>query len=124
MEFTATPVDKHVGNRVRMTREFRGLNSARVAAVLEISVNQLEEHESGALRFAARDLLRLSRLLCVPSSFFFQDRNKIIADAERYLANSPNVISFRYHQNRKGAAEAQTHQTYLPTERYFVPPEL
>ena len=85
MATTATPVDKHVGHRVRMTRLFRKMSAAQIAAFLEIPAEQLTDHENGALRFAARDLQRLSRLLCVPPGFFFQERNKIIVGAEDYL---------------------------------------
>jgi transcriptional regulator with XRE-family HTH domain len=86
-------LDKRVGNRVRMTREFRNVSSAAAATCLGISPQQLDRYESGVLRFSAHDLLQLSRLLRVRPSFFLEDRNKKISSWENYITSTHNVIS-------------------------------
>jgi len=64
-------VDAHVGMRVRMTREFRGLQPADLAQALGISLDRLDRYERGVERIEARHLSTAATRLGVSASFFF-----------------------------------------------------
>lgn len=65
------PVDVHVGERVRMTREFRGLAGEELARALGVSSAQLDRYERGVERFSSVHLVLAARRLDVKPSFFF-----------------------------------------------------
>lgn len=65
-------VDKHVGLRLRLARELRGLSEEDLADQLGIEVSQLNKFEVGAHRISAGRLFLISRTLQLPSSWFFE----------------------------------------------------
>ncbi len=66
-----SPIDVAVGARLRELRLQHGLDSARIAARLEVSEGRLLRFESGAERIEARILAAISRIFSVPISSFF-----------------------------------------------------
>jgi transcriptional regulator with XRE-family HTH domain len=65
-------VDIHVGARVRMTREFRGVSPHVMASALGVTVPSLDRYEAGLERFAMPQLCTAAQLLSVNPAFFFQ----------------------------------------------------
>ena len=66
-----TPVDQHVGRRIRGKRRALGLSEAAVAKALEIEPRQIEAYERATERVPPELLARLSEFMQVPLSYFF-----------------------------------------------------
>jgi transcriptional regulator with XRE-family HTH domain len=65
------PVDLHVGKRLKQIRTLRRMSQTDVAKRLELSFQQIQKYEIGSNRIAASRLFDLSRILDVPTSYFF-----------------------------------------------------
>lgn len=66
------PVDVHVGKRLKQIRTLRRMSQTDVAKRLELSFQQIQKYEIGSNRIAASRLFELSRILDVPTSYFFE----------------------------------------------------
>ena len=66
------PVDKHVGNRVRMRRLMLGISQQNLGGALGVSFQQVQKYENGANRIGASRLQQISDILEVPAAFFFE----------------------------------------------------
>ena len=67
-----TPIDKHVGSRIRSRRETLRLRVEDLAEALGIALQQLERYEAGSSRIGAENLMQISEILQAPPSFFFE----------------------------------------------------
>jgi transcriptional regulator with XRE-family HTH domain len=65
------PVDRHVGNRVRMRRLMFGMSQGKLADQLGLTFQQVQKYEKGTNRIGSGRLHQLSHILDVPVSFFF-----------------------------------------------------
>ncbi|MBY5934499.1 helix-turn-helix domain-containing protein [Tateyamaria omphalii] len=72
------PVDIHVGKRLKQIRTLRRMSQTDVAKRLNLSFQQIQKYEIGSNRIAASRLFELSRILDVPTSYFFEG----LAEAE------------------------------------------
>ena len=66
------PVDIHVGKRLKQIRTLRRMSQTDVAKRLNLSFQQIQKYEIGSNRIAASRLFELSRILDVPTSYFFE----------------------------------------------------
>jgi|SRR5271165_2750802 len=66
-------IDSVVGCRLRTRRTAMGLSQADLAAEIEIRPAQIDAYEQGEARIAADNLIRLSEVLGVRLSYFFQE---------------------------------------------------
>lgn len=67
------PVDIHVGSRVRLRRTLLGMSQDKLGKALSLTFQQIQKYERGANRIGSSRLYRLSQILDVPVSFFFDD---------------------------------------------------
>lgn len=67
------PVDIHVGSRVRLRRTLLGMSQEKLGGALGLTFQQVQKYERGTNRIGSSRLYRLSRILDVPVSFFFDD---------------------------------------------------
>lgn len=67
------PIDVHVGGRVRLRRLLIGLSQEKLGVALGLTFQQVQKYERGANRIGSSRLFRISQLLDVPVSFFFDD---------------------------------------------------
>ena len=65
-------IDTHIGGRLRQRRFELGLSPAEMARVLGLSTEQYTECENGTRRLGAMLLVRTTRLLELPMSWFFE----------------------------------------------------
>ena len=72
-ESLPSPVDVHVGSRIRLRRTLLGMSQERLGGALSITFQQVQKYERGANRVGASRLFDLSRVLEVPIIFFFED---------------------------------------------------
>lgn len=68
-----TPVDIHLGRRMRIRRTMLGISQEKLSELLGITFQQVQKYESGKNRISASRLYDLSHLLNVPVQFFFDD---------------------------------------------------
>ena len=66
-----SPVDVHVGSRVRLRRSLLGMSQEKLGAALGLTFQQVQKYERGTNRVSASRLWDLGRILDVPVSFFF-----------------------------------------------------
>jgi len=67
-----SPIDKHVGSRVRMRRLMLAMSQEKLAAALGLTFQQVQKYEKGANRIGASRLQQISHILQVPVGFFFE----------------------------------------------------
>jgi transcriptional regulator with XRE-family HTH domain len=67
-----TPIDKHVGRRVRMRRKMLAMSQTQLADALGLTFQQVQKYENGTNRMAASRLQQMSDILQVPAEFFFE----------------------------------------------------
>lgn len=65
------PVDVHVGARVRLRRKILRQSQERLGEQLGVTFQQVQKYERGANRIGASRLWKLSEVLDVPVSFFY-----------------------------------------------------
>lgn len=75
------PIDVQVGSRVRLRRTMLGMSQEKLAEAIGLTFQQIQKYERGANRIGASRLHELSRVLDVPVSFFFDDRDPVRAPA-------------------------------------------
>jgi len=69
---TLSPIDKHIGSRVRMRRIMLTMSQEHLADALGITYQQVQKNEKGTNRIGASRLQQLSQILQVPVAFFFE----------------------------------------------------
>src|SRR5215468_544737 len=67
-----SPIDKHVGSRVRMRRIMLAMSQEKLGAALGLTFQQVQKYEKGTNRIGASRLHQISRILQVPVAFFFE----------------------------------------------------
>lgn len=83
------PIDVHVGARVRLRRTLLGMSQAMLGEALGLTFQQIQKYERGANRIGSSRLYRLSRILDVPVSFFFDELPDAVVAGTRSVATSP-----------------------------------
>jgi transcriptional regulator with XRE-family HTH domain len=76
MKKSGNPIDKHVGNRVRMRRMMLNLSQGKLGAALGLTFQQIQKYEKGTNRIGASRLAHISDVLQVPVAFFFEGAPK------------------------------------------------
>ena len=72
-ESRPSPVDIHVGARIRLRRTLMGMSQERLGDALGLTFQQVQKYERGVNRVGASRLFDLSRILDVPIGFFYDD---------------------------------------------------
>ena len=80
-----SPVDVHVGARVRIRRTLLGLSRASLADAIGLTFQQVQKYERGANRMGSSRLYDIARILDVPIKYFFDDMPTAVA------ASSPTL---------------------------------
>jgi transcriptional regulator with XRE-family HTH domain len=80
-ESRPSPVDIHVGGRIRLRRTLLGMSQERLGDALGLTFQQVQKYERGVNRVGASRLFDLSRILDVPISFFYDNMPESVAGA-------------------------------------------
>jgi transcriptional regulator with XRE-family HTH domain len=78
-ESRQSPIDVHVGTRLRLRRTLMGMSQERLGEALGLTFQQVQKYERGVNRVSASRLFDLSRVLDVPISFFYDDMPEKLA---------------------------------------------
>jgi transcriptional regulator with XRE-family HTH domain len=103
-ESRPSPIDVHVGSRIRLRRTLLGMSQERLGDALGLTFQQVQKYERGANRVGASRLFDLSRVLDVPVSFFFDDLPAPYAAAGA-RSSSQQVGGFAESQDGFGGAD-------------------
>jgi transcriptional regulator with XRE-family HTH domain len=87
-----SPIDVHVGSRIRLRRTLLGLSQERLGEALGLTFQQVQKYERGVNRVGASRLFDLSRVLDVPISFFFDDMPETLSGAHGHTSQQPRRI--------------------------------
>jgi transcriptional regulator with XRE-family HTH domain len=68
-----SPVDIHVGSRVRLRRTLLGMSQEKLGNAVGLTFQQIQKYERGANRIGASRLYDMSRVLDVTVQFFFDE---------------------------------------------------
>ncbi len=68
-----SPVDVHVGTRLRVRRTLLGMTQTKLGDQLGVSFQQMQKYEKGTNRISSSRLYDLARVLDVPIEYFFDD---------------------------------------------------
>lgn len=83
-------IDAHVGKRLRVARKMAKLSQNALGSQVSLTFQQIQKHESGDVRISAGRLMKLSKALGVPFTFFFEGL-EINDDSEN--AGNENVLN-------------------------------
>lgn len=67
------PIDAHVGGRVRLRRTLMGFSQDKLGRALSLTFQQIQKYERGSNRIGSGRLFRISQILDVPVSFFYDE---------------------------------------------------
>jgi len=79
-----SPVDAHVGSRIRLRRKLLGLSQQQLAQRLGLTFQQVQKYERGVNRVSASKLYETALVLEAPVTHFFEG-----LDDQPQAANSP-----------------------------------
>ncbi len=80
------PIDIHVGSRVRLRRTLLGMSQEKLGNALGLTFQQIQKYERGANRIGSSRLYRLSKIMDIPVSFFFEEVPEGILDNQPGLS--------------------------------------
>jgi transcriptional regulator with XRE-family HTH domain len=69
---TRNPIDESVGAQIQHRRRVLGISESLLAEALGLTLSEYQKCENGERRVGAEGLLKLSALLSVSPSFFFE----------------------------------------------------
>ncbi len=81
-----SPVDQHVGRRIRMRRMMIGLSQEKLGAALGLTFQQVQKYEKGSNRIGASRLLQIAGVLGVGVEYFYEGLPQVASEAPRHEA--------------------------------------
>jgi transcriptional regulator with XRE-family HTH domain len=66
-----TPVDRHIGRRIRGKRRALGLTEDELAKALKVGHETIEAYERASVRVPSEHVIKLGDILGVSVSYFF-----------------------------------------------------
>jgi transcriptional regulator with XRE-family HTH domain len=67
-----SPIDKHVGSRLRMRRMMLGMSQEKLGKAFGLTFQQVQKYEKGVNRMGASRLQEAAQILNISVSFFFE----------------------------------------------------
>lgn len=105
-EHRPSPIDVHVGARVRLRRTLLGMSQEKLGEALGLTFQQVQKYERGVNRIGASRLFDLARVLDVPIGFFFDD----MPDGMGGVANTGPRRGFGFAEAQDGFEDDTLHR--------------
>ena len=118
-ESRSSPIDAHVGARIRLRRTLMGMSQERLGEALGLTFQQVQKYERGVNRVGASRLFDLSRVLDVPISFFFDDMPEPLAGLHGGYSASRSSGGFAESQDGFGTDEMLNRRETLELVRAY-----
>ncbi|PHR93819.1 MAG: transcriptional regulator [Robiginitomaculum sp.] len=99
------PVDIHVGTRVRLRRQLLKMSQEKLGDQLGVTFQQVQKYERGTNRVGASRLWRMSQVLDVPVSFFYDGLGEGAPTAE-FAENDQTPIVYDFINSTDGVSLA------------------
>ncbi len=96
-----SPVDAHIGSRIRLRRMIMGMSQAQLGAAVGIAFQQVQKYERGVNRVSASRLYDLALTLGVPVSFFFEEIGLVIANGRNGASEPPPASDLPQEMSRE-----------------------
>jgi transcriptional regulator with XRE-family HTH domain len=93
MTKSSTPIDKHVGARVRMRRMMMKMSQTSLGDALGVTFQQVQKYEKGTNRIGAGRLQQIAGLLQVPIEFFFEGAPAPVQSGRSSREVTPDYVS-------------------------------
>ncbi|BDG70859.1 helix-turn-helix domain-containing protein [Roseomonas fluvialis] len=106
-EHRASPIDVHVGTRVRLRRTLLGMSQEKLGEALGLTFQQIQKYERGVNRIGASRLFDLARVLDVPIGFFFDD---MAPELGGNAANRSRGAAFGFAEGQDGFEDDTLHR--------------
>ncbi len=114
-----SPIDTHVGSRIRLRRTLLGMSQERLGEALGLTFQQVQKYERGVNRVGASRLFDLSRVLDVPIAFFFDDMPEQLAGMHGSAHVTRATGGFAERQDQFGVDEALNRRETLELMRAY-----
>ncbi len=99
------PVDIHVGTRVRLRRQLMKMSQEKLGDQLGVTFQQVQKYERGTNRVGASRLWRISQVLDVPVSFFYDGLGED-APQEEFAEGDQTPIVYEFINSTDGVSLA------------------
>jgi transcriptional regulator with XRE-family HTH domain len=103
----SSPIDVHVGARMRLRRTLMGMSQERLGNALGLTFQQVQKYERGVNRVSASRLYDLAHVLDVPISFFFDDMPEAVYGGTPGGYTARRAAGFAETQDGFGAGHGQ-----------------
>ena len=114
-----SPIDVHVGGRIRLRRTLLGMSQERLGEALGLTFQQVQKYERGVNRVGASRLFDLSRVLDVPIAFFFDDMPEQLAEMHGTSQYTRATGGFAERQDPFGQDDTMNRRETLELVRAF-----
>lgn len=118
-ETRASPIDTHVGTRIRLRRTLLGMSQERLGEALGLTFQQVQKYERGVNRVGASRLFDLSRVLDVPISFFFDDMPEALSGMHGTGHTTRAAGGFSERQDAFGSDDSMNRRETLELVRAY-----
>ena len=119
-ESRPSPVDVHVGGRIRLRRTLMAMSQERLGDALGLTFQQVQKYERGINRVGASRLFDLSRVLDVPISFFYDNMPDALGASANTLSQPTRAVTgFAEQQSAFGGDETQNSRETLELVRAY-----
>ncbi len=118
-ESRPSPIDMHVGARIRLRRTLMGMSQERLGEALGLTFQQVQKYERGVNRVGASRLFDLSRVLDVSISFFFDDMPEPLANIHGTYQTTRAVGGFAEAQDSFGVDDSMNRRETLELVRAY-----
>jgi transcriptional regulator with XRE-family HTH domain len=118
-ESRPSPIDVHVGTRIRLRRTLLGMSQERLGEALGLTFQQVQKYERGVNRVGASRLFDLSRVLDVPISFFFDDMPETLATTYGSPSSARRSLGFAENQESFGDDTMNRRETLELVRAYY-----
>lgn len=104
-----SPVDRHVGARVRMRRITVGMSQEKLGEALGVTFQQIQKYEKGSNRISASRMQNIAQVLGVPVAYFFDGapRDESIATASGFAETRQSDYAADIFSTPEGIALAR-----------------
>jgi transcriptional regulator with XRE-family HTH domain len=100
---TPSPIDVHVGNRIRLRRMLIGMSQEALGENLGLTFQQVQKYEKGINRISASRLFRIANVLGASVQFFFKEMTSSIdADEPVHEVDAGESAILEFLRTRDG----------------------
>lgn len=99
-ESTPSPVDVHVGARIRQRRTALGLSQEKLGDALNLTFQQIQKYERGANRVGASRLYDLCRVFDVTADYFFAGLPEFDAIETGFLPRTASAAGYAFAETQ------------------------